>query len=211
MTALRLELAEYDLADEIRKLTYDHARKLARAAARAVGEPVQQEQLDRMSDGDWATYLRELDADRAFMAGLSRAYSLSEIAETDEFDNGVRSFLVDVDTELAAEMVDHAAGEGEIGDVLEATTDATKEAIRRLLGPAAPAPAPEAKLWFVFQKLPRAPRARKRRVFRFVAVAPSAEAAVELVRADRPRTLHECEWTAEEVEGYAAIDWELEK
>lgn len=212
MTRIDTALPEYALVDEIRcALPSADAKRLARAAREATGETVSIEQLDRLSEREWEGYLRELDADRAFLSGLSGAYTLAEIAESEDFDNGVRSFLEDVDTELAAGMLDEAADV--IGEIVKCASARTRGELRAALGEPEPdtAPAPALRLFFVYQILPAAKRARTRKVFRYVATADSPENAIEVVRADRPVQLHKCEWRAEEIQGYAAIDWTTEK
>lgn len=207
MTALRLELPEYDLADEIRRLPYDHARKLARAAAEATNGPPSARALERLSADEWEGLAADMseEACRTAFDRMGAVHGWIEVLGED----GKKAVLESLDADDVVEALKAEHDRDGLEEVAGALDDDMRDALRREWGDDEKKAEP--KLWFVFQAMPRAPRARKRRVFRFVAVAPSAEAAVELVRADRPRTLHECEWTAEEVEGYAAIDWELEK
>lgn len=205
-----LDLSEYELADELRKLPIRDARKLARAAATAVDEPVTAETLDLLTKDQWhdlALGVGEPTAKLAIHAMLKygQVSVLDAVDDTDlvldelEPDNVIDVLRRMLDSDDIDEVSDKLPDD--VREALKAMGDDEAQAVKALT---------PTKLFFVYQSLPREKREKKRRVFRYVAQAAGPAEAVEAVRRDRPKMIHECDWRAEEAGEVAAIDWSLE-
>lgn len=208
-------LAEYELVDELRRLPIRDARRLARAAATATGEPVTAEQLDSLTAGDWENLIGALEDSDPLLKGLREAgWSLSSLAASDVFEDQFASLLDELDADNVVDVLRRMYDSDEIDDVSDKLPDDVRQALKAMGEDEAQAvkALTPTKLFFVYQVMPRERGKRKRRVFRYVALATGPSEAIEAVRRDRPKMLHQCEWRAEEAgDACAAIDWELEK
>lgn len=215
MTQINAALAEYDLTDEIRRvLPLADAERLARAALSATDMAVTVEQLERISEDDWYELFNGVQT--CFYDDAARALvRAGDLLDAIKDEKSRREILQSFASEEIANHLRESYDQDDLEEIASLLDDKTRAAFAK------PAEAPEEvkeaktetpalRLFFVYQTLPKARRARARKVFRYVAIAPTPEEAVTKVRGDQPTPLHRCEWRAEEIQNYAAIDWTTE-